>query len=284
MIMFASVNGKNVCVTYDSDDTNISSNSNVDDIFNLYSDCEYCSTLPTPTPTVTSTPSTTPVATASATPSNTPTNTQTPTSSLPPGSTPNPTQSPTTTLTATPTQTSTLAATPTPTPNWVYVYESCSPLGNQIKNTQVIQRFNISTVLLNRVFQDEFGRCWKFIGRFEQNYIAPPTVFAITNSGNYFSNLTINETYDDCATCQLPPLVNYYELELCEGTFTTASTKIAPPDPTISGQLYLLPGPVDGIYGVIRFRYTGVVNQYRYNPINYNSSIQKGTDGLTCLS
>ena len=337
MIMFASVNGINVCVTYDRDDTNISSNSNVDGIFNLYSDCEYCSTLPTPTPTVTSTPSNTPTKTPAVTPSNTPTNTQTPTTSLPPGSTPNPTQSPTTTLTATPTQTTPTSCqewrndteseiiitytpcgsvTPVsnyavattssvcavfgsitvtsggalnligscilPPPSYVYVYESCSPLGNQIKNTQVIQRYNITNVLLNKVFQDYYNRCWKFIGRFEQNYIAPPTVITITNNGNYFSDASIIETYNDCATCQLPPLVNYYQLDLCEGTFATASTKIAPPDPTVAGQLYVLPGFVDGVYTNTKFRYTGVVNQFRYNPTNYNGSIQKATNGLTC--
>ena len=337
MIMFASVNGNNVCVTYDRDDTNISSNSNVDGIFNLYSDCEYCSTLPTPTPTVTSTPSNTPTKTPAVTPSNTPTNTQTPTTSLSFGSTPNPTQSPTTTLTATPTQTTPTSCqewrndteseiiitytpcgsvTPVsnyavattssvcavfgsitvtsggaltligscilPPPSYVYVYESCSPLGNQIKNTQVIQRYNITNVLLNKVFQDYYNRCWKFIGRFEQNYIAPPTVITITNNGNYFSDANIIETYNDCATCQLPPLVNYYQLDLCEGTFATASTKIAPPDPTVAGQLYVLPGFVDGVYTNTKFRYTGVVNQFRYNPTNYNGSIQKATNGLTC--
>jgi hypothetical protein len=339
MIMFASVNGKNDCVTYDSDDTNISSNSNVDDIFNLYSDCEYCSTLPTPTPTVTSTPSETPNTTPSVTPSNTATNTQTPTSSLAPGSTPNPTQSPTTTLTSTPTPTSTSTScqewrndteseiiitytpcgstTPVsgyavattssicavygsitvtsggaltligncvlPTPNYVYVYESCSPLGVQIKNTQVIQKVKITNVLLNKVFQDEFNRCWKYIGQFNQNYIAPPTVFSITNSGNYFSNANINVTYDDCATCQLPPLVNYYQLSSCDGV-AIASTKIAPPDSTVPGQLYVLTTIVNGNLTVTQYYYTGVVNQFRYNPIDFNGSIQKATNGLTCSS
>jgi hypothetical protein len=339
IIMFASVNGNNVCVTYDRDDTNISSNSNVDNIFNLYSDCEYCSTLPTPTPTVTSTPSSTPSSTPAVTPSNTPTKTPTPSPTRAPGSSPVPTQSPTTTLTATPTQTPSTSCqewrndteseiiitytpcgsvTPVsnyavattssvcavfgsititsggeltligncllPPPSYVYVYESCSPLGNQIKNTQVIQSYNITNVLLNKVFQDYYNRCWKFIGRFEQNYIAPPTVFTITNNGNYFSDANIIETYNDCETCQLPPLVNYYQLDLCEGTFATASTKIAPPDPTVPGQLYVLPQFINGGLETIKYRYTGVVNQFRYNPTNYNGSIQKATNGLTCSS
>jgi hypothetical protein len=283
MIMFASINGKNVCVTYARDDSNLSSNSNVDNIFNLYSDCEYCSTLPTPTPTVTSTPSSTPATTPATTPSNTPTKSPTPSPTRAPGSTPVPTQSPTTTLTATPTPTSTIASTPTPTPNWVYVYESCSPLGGQAKNTQVIQNVNITNVLLNKVFQDEFNRCWKYIGRFNQNYIAPPTVFPITNSGNYFSNANIIVTYDDCATCQLPPLVNYYQLSSCDGV-AIASTKIAPPDSTVPGQLYVLTTIVSGNLTVTKYYYTGVVNQFRYNPIDFNGSIQKATNGLTCSS
>jgi len=283
MIMFASINGKNVCVAYVRDDSNLSSNSNVDNIFNLYSDCEYCSTLPTPTPTVTSTPSSTPATTPATTPSNTPTKSPTPSPTRAPGSTPVPTQSPTTTLTATPTPTSTIASTPTPTPNWVYVYESCSPLGAQSKNTQVIQKVNITNVLLNKVFQDEFNRCWKYIGQFNQNYIAPPTVFSITNNGNYFSNANIIVTYDDCTTCQLPPLVNYYQLSSCDGV-AIASTKIAPPDSTVPGQLYVLTTIVSGNLIVTKYFYTGVVNQFRYNPIDFNGSIQKATNGLTCSS
>ena len=284
MIMFASVNGKNVCATYDRDDNNISSNSNVDNIFNLYSDCQYCSTLPTPTPTVTSTPSTTPPSTATPTPTNTATHTQTPTPSTTLGSTPPATPPSTPPSTPDSTPDSTPVSTPSATPNWVYVYESCSPLGAQIKNTQVIQKYNITNVLQDKVFQDYYNRCWKFIGRFEENYIAPPTVFTITNNGNYFSDANIIETYNDCASCELPPLVNYYQLDLCEGTSSTASTKIAPPDPTVPGQLYVLPQFINGGYEPIKYRYTGVVNQFRYNPTNYNGSIQKATNGLTCSS
>jgi hypothetical protein len=82
----------------------------------------------------------------------------------------------------------------------------------------------------------------------------------------------------------LPPLVNYYQLDLCVGTSASASTKIAPPDSTVPGQLYVLPSFVDGTFANVKYYYTGVVNQFRYNPINYNGSIQKGTNGLTCSS
>jgi hypothetical protein len=197
MIMFASINGKNVCVNYERDDTNISSNSNVDNIFNLYSSCEYCSTLPTPTPTVTSTPSTTPASTLTPTP--TPS-----TSPDAPGSTPRATTTQTPTMTSTPQQTSTMTSTPTPTPNWVYVYESCSPIKGLVKKTQVIQKSQITSILVNQVFQDVNGDCWVYNGKFAQNYIAPSTVFTITNNGNYFVNANTTKVYNDCTTCQTP--------------------------------------------------------------------------------
>jgi hypothetical protein len=283
MIMFASVNGNNVCVTYERDDTNISSNSNVDSIFNLYADCQYCSTLPTPTPTVTSTQSATPLPTATSTPTNTASNTQTPTQSATFGSTPPATPPSTPPSTPASTPATTPVSTPSATPNWVYVYESCEPLGRQQKITQVIQTFNITNVGRDRVFQDYYNRCWKFIGRFATDYIAPPTVTTITFNGNYFSDATIIETYDDCATCQLPPLVKYYGLSSCEGV-DIATTKIAPPDPTVAGQLYILPQFIDGQIQNIRYGYTGGFSEFRYPPNSYNGSIQKATDGLTCSS
>jgi hypothetical protein len=281
--MFATINGNNVCVNYDRDDNNISSNSNVDNIYNLYSDCQYCSTFPTPTPTVTSTLTPTVTSSPSTTPTNTATNTQTPTQSTTLGSTPPATPQSTPPSTPASTPDSTPVSSPSATPNWVYVYESCSPLGRQQKITQVIQAYNITNVGIDRVFLDYYNRCWKFIGRFAPDYIAPPTVFTITNNGNYFSDTTIIETYDDCETCQLPPLLNYYQLSSCEGV-DIATTRIAPPDPTVSGQLYVLPQFIDGELQTIRYGYTGVVNQFRYAPTNYNGSIQKATDGLTCSS
>ena len=283
MIMFMTLNGKNVCVNYDRDDTNISSNSNVDAIYQLYSECQYCSTLPTPTPTMTSTPTTTPTTTPAATIQPTPSFTQTPSPTREPDSTPPAT--PLSTPPATPESTpdTTPVTTQSATPNWVYVYESCSPLGRQQKITQVIQTFNITNVGTNRVFQDNFSKCWKFIGRFEPNYIAPPTVTTITFNGNYFNNTTIIETYDDCATCQSPPLVNYYELSSCEGV-DIATTRIAPPDPRVAGQLYILPQLIDGQVQNIRYGYTGNFTEFRYPPTSYNGSILKATDGLTCSS
>jgi hypothetical protein len=277
MIMFAIINGKNTCVTYDRDDTNISSNSNVDSILNLYSDCQYCSTLPTPTPTITSTPTTTPGATPPATPGNTPTQSQTPTQTAAIGTTPpatpqtTPPSTPASTPASTPTATKPIncfiyrgrnnntieatifwtncdgssgsqvvnpdefsadfcaqegsvsgfnftIATIEPcniTSSYVYVYESCLPLGTQTKKTQVIQGFNITNVSLDKVFKDSLGYCWQYKGRFDSTYIAPPTVFTITNNGNYFSSANITQTFNDCVTCQTPPSIRVWNLSRC---------------------------------------------------------------------
>jgi hypothetical protein len=64
--MSAIINGTNVCVTYDRDDSNISSNSNLTSIIELYSICGNC--ISEPTPTNTQTPTTTPTPTPTITP------------------------------------------------------------------------------------------------------------------------------------------------------------------------------------------------------------------------
>ena len=121
------INGENICVTYLRDDNNISSNSIVSDIYDIYGDCGHCSNLPTPTPTstVTSTPTKTSTLTPTQTPTktltptNTATNTNTPTNTKTPTITPTNTNTPsiTPTNTITPTVTPTTGLTPTPTPS-----------------------------------------------------------------------------------------------------------------------------------------------------------------------
>lgn len=81
-----------------------------------------------------------------------------------------------------------------------------------------------------------------------------------------------------------PPVEKYYQLDLCSGTGSVATTKIAPPNPSIPGQLYVLPTLVDGALTVIKYYYTGVVNEFIQAPATFNGSIQKATDGLTCSS
>ena len=114
--MLALVNGVTRCVIYTRDDSNLSSNSNLGSITEIYSSCEFCSTVVTPTPTATNTPTPSITPTITATPTQTPTNTATPTQTPTIGSTPPPTPTPTTTPTNTQTQTQTPTATTTATP------------------------------------------------------------------------------------------------------------------------------------------------------------------------
>jgi hypothetical protein len=162
------ISGALMCVTYSGTSNTISSNCNIDEILAISSSCGTCNQFPSPTPT--------------QSPTNTPTLTMTPSET--PNATPRPT--------------------PTSTPHWVYVYESCEPLGQQTLNTQVIQTVRVKTnMLVNQTFQDAQGRCWKYIGQFQTSYIAPPTVLTINYSGNYLGiNLGPNvQTFNNCTDC-----------------------------------------------------------------------------------
>jgi len=276
MTMFASINGNNMCVTYDRDDSNISSNSNVTSIFQLYSSCEYCSLIPTPTPTITSTATNTPTTTKTptptptltqtptsttlietSTPTQTPTLTQTPTPSVTIGLTPSmtpsntatptitpsntstptvtPSMTPTNTMSQTPTQTqtpsqtSTQTMTPTPsvTPNYVYVYESCSPINPNVLPSQVIQTVQTPWItVVNTTFKDVNGNCWKYVGQFVSTYISPPIVIPITFAGDYFTS-AYQTVYADCVTCVNTPLCYEYNFEnVTIGTVGSTSIRI----------------------------------------------------------
>ena len=167
------INGNLMCVTYSGTSNTISSNCNVEEIIAISSSCGTCNIFPSPTPTGTSQPTQTPTVT------------------------------PTMTMNATPTRTP--RPTPTPTSHWVYVYESCEPLGEQLVNTQVIQTVKITSftdLVVDQTFQDTQGRCWKYIGQFTTNYIAPSTVSPITYNGNYFSPQSIaSNVFDTCTDC-----------------------------------------------------------------------------------
>ena len=167
------INGNLMCVTYSGTSNTISSNCNVEEIIAISSSCGTCNIFPSPTPTGTSQPTQTPTVT------------------------------PTMTMNATPTRTP--GPTPTPTSHWVYVYESCGPIGEQLINTQVIQTVKITSfvnLVVDQTFQDTQGRCWKYIGQFTTNYIAPSTVSAITYTGNYFGSQSIvSDVFDTCNDC-----------------------------------------------------------------------------------
>jgi hypothetical protein len=64
----ANINGQNVCATYVRDETNISSDSIVSEIYEILISCEDCEVTPPPTQTPTATPTQTPTSTPTPTP------------------------------------------------------------------------------------------------------------------------------------------------------------------------------------------------------------------------
>jgi hypothetical protein len=210
MTMFAQINGVTRCVEYTKDNPNISSNSNVGTIFQIYSSCEFCNPIPTPTATVTSTPTNTPSSTGGITPSVTPTQTVTPSQTSTLGTTPPPTPTQSQTPTATNTPTPSITASPSATPNFLYVYESCTLIGSGRGSIiQVIQTQPVSfTIEVNEVFKDTQGNCWFFVGIFDSSYIAPVRINPITFSGNYFVG-SPSVIYTNCLTCGLSVVTEF---------------------------------------------------------------------------
>lgn len=202
MTLLVDLNGGFQCVTYTRDDTNFSSNSSVGEIVQLYSSCEYCSVILTPTPTTTPTPTVTPSSTQTPTPSVTASPSVTPSQTATIGTTPPVTPTPTQTPTKTQTPTPSITPSPSATPNYVHVYQSCSPIAPNVLNTQMIQTQVVSFANIpETIFKDTLGYCWTYIGRFDSTYIAPPTVVAITYDGNSFDG-SLSLTYPDCITCE----------------------------------------------------------------------------------
>lgn len=201
-----SINGQYRCMLYERDDNNISSNTNVDTVVNIFSLCGSCnpvppaSQTPTPTPTLTQTPSSS--VTPTPTMTNSPTPSQTPTiGSIPPTQTPTPSFTPTQTKTPTPTPTKT--PTQTPTPTWEYVFTSCSPIGFSLTRTAMIQTLpTANNYAEGSYFKDNVGNCWKYEGRFVVGtYIAPPEFTTQTYSGDYFSTASV-VPYTSCSVCE----------------------------------------------------------------------------------
>lgn len=244
--MLAIINGTPTCVTYTTDRKG-SGNVWVDEILELYSSCTFCNPVVTPTQTVTQTPTQTPSATPggtptmtptpSFTPSQTPTLTTTPSQTPSPGSDPSPTPSTTATLTPTPSMTPTMtpsmtpttSMTPTPssTPTYVYVYESCVPVGIKLPRTvQVVQTQPVPFISTeNTVFKDSTGTPWRYLGQFNTNYIAPIGIDTLTFQGDYFVG-AIEYVYQSCqealSVSVIDPCVNYvyYQIERCDNQQT----------------------------------------------------------------
>jgi hypothetical protein len=230
MTMSAFINGSSLCVTYVRDDSNISSNSNLTSISQIYSTCGNCiSTCPCSTYSIQfnvncgeainwtdcntglsmsegpsyfnqqffENGSTINLCSCSV-----------PTSVCPitvtligsgcnlPSATPTPTPTPTPTVTPT-------------TVNSVYVYQTCGgqneSYGSQV---QVIQ--TIPSPVTNSVgstFKDSNGICWSYLGQFGSDYISPIGYLPITYSGDYFATrlFTPPTVYADCSTCITTP-------------------------------------------------------------------------------
>ena len=212
----SSVNAQ-TCVTYVGDSTNFSSNSNVSQVYQVYSSCNTCSVIPTPTQTTTNTntPTMTPTSTMTQTPTNSPTQTITPSPTPTIGTTPpaTPTNTPTNTSTntQTPTNTSSNTPTPTPTPKYVYVYETCSPIdfGSPLK-TQIVQDVPHPNVNVGDIFVDQKGLCWIYLGQYNTNYTPTPpnSVIVSTSSTDYFT-LTTTQVFTTCADCEVKPPTFY---------------------------------------------------------------------------
>ena len=221
MTILAIIDGTYKCVIYDRDDSNLSSNATVDEVISFYNDCSYCSVIPTPTPTVTTSPTATNTPTASSTATQTPTPSITASQTPTIGTTPPVTPTPTTTQTPTNTTTQTVTPTPSSTPNYVYVYESCFALSTSTTNkTQIIQTQKVSfTNVEGTIFKDTLNNCWTYMGRYDSDYIAPPTVNTINYSGNYFdgSQDTTYPTCQDCQTIVLPACnLIYFNATRCD--------------------------------------------------------------------
>jgi hypothetical protein len=242
--MLVMINDTPVCVNYVTDRKG-SSTSIIQEVITLYSDCSYCNIVVTPTPTMTSTTTQTPTQTQtqtptltptpSITPSNTVTNTPTPSVTPSQGSDPSPTPSTTATVTPTPsvtmtntatqTPTNTITPTPSPTSVWVYVYESCTVVPSKIpRKTQVIQTQPVTFVgTEGRTFKNSDGICWKYVGQFNTNYIAPLGIDSLTYEGNYFVD-AINYVYQNCDECLAIPVLDpcsnyiYYTAQRCDNS------------------------------------------------------------------
>jgi hypothetical protein len=115
-----------------------------------------------------------------------------------------PPTTPTQTPTYTPTNTTTPTLTPTPstTPNYVYVYETCTPVSPNTLKTQIIQDVKSSLATTEGQYFKVNGVCWNYLGRFNTGYAAPSTVFPITFSVDFFAGYTSN-VYNDCNSCQV---------------------------------------------------------------------------------
>ena len=132
--------------------------------------------------------------------------------------------------------------TPTPsiTPNYVYVYQSCSPISPNLVPTQIIQSVKVTIASeAGVIFKDNSGICWTYIGRFEPTYIAGPGVTTITYTGNYFDGIPTN-IFSTCESCQTVPPV-----DLCATYQYWSGTRCDNGETIIVKSCYIVSTPFD---------------------------------------
>lgn len=225
------VNGSYRCMLYKEDKENISSNTNVSNIIQIYATCGSCEPSPSQTPTTTITPTSSITPSVTRTPSMTPT--LTPTSSTTPtvGTIPTtPTQTPTNSPSITPTNTMTPSFTPTPTktPVWEYVFTSCEPIGFNLNRTVLKQTIQTSNnYSAGAFFKDQSNNCWQYNGRFASgSYVPPAGLIPQSYSGDYFAtaNSLAFSTCEECESVVTPPTdgctLLYFNAVRCDNSQT----------------------------------------------------------------
>jgi hypothetical protein len=111
-----------------------------------------------------------------------------------------------------------MTPTPSTTPNYVYVYQSCSPISPNLVPTQIIQSEKVTFATdAGAIFKDNSLICWTYLGRFLSTYIAPPTVTVITYTGNYFNSVQTT-LYSTCESCQTLPQITCATYQYWSGT------------------------------------------------------------------
>ena len=108
--------------------------------------------------------------------------------------------SPTPTMTPTMTNTPTLTTTPTPSPSGgvIYAYVKCGR-----SNVMITQTVMVEGTTTTNSFSYE-GECWTLYGVFATPW-SPPSIYTPVNVNyNYFGNSVV--IYNDCVTCQNPPV------------------------------------------------------------------------------
>ena len=161
-----SVNGAEKLCLYYESDVDGSSTSYITQVYSIETNCDVCEVPVTPTPT------------------------------------PSPTQTPTMTPTISVTPSTSVGSTPTPSPSreltYVYAYVEC-----QSSDKMIVQTVPVPGATSTNAFK--FGLdCWRLYGTFALPW-TPPSIYNPVNFNYNFFGTSIT-LYNDCASCETPPL------------------------------------------------------------------------------